>query len=256
MEQLSAENVKHAEIYVSVGACVWWGRKFEEIIAGMERGRVRGARDFGMSVYWLFDAVRHLGVEAAQCVAELAVKLKNDSVVGFGIGGDERRAAPEMFREVYEYCAGHGLRLTCHAGEVVGAESVWGALNVLRTERIGHGTTCWQDPVLLSYLADAQVPIEVSVSSNLHTGSVTSIEQHPLKSYYDLGLMVTLNTDDPALFDTSMAREYQLVQDAFGFTDAQLKQLARNAFQASFLPEEKKREFLKSVELVPVEPEK
>ncbi|MFB3814532.1 MAG: adenosine deaminase [Terriglobales bacterium] len=246
MERLAAENVKHAEVYVAVGTCLYWGRSFEEIFQGLERGRERGERDFGVSLYWIFDAVRHFGAEAAMCVAERAVKLKHrDSVVGFGIGGDERRAAPELFRDVYEYAASHGLRLTCHAGETVGPDSVWGALHALRTERIGHGTTCWQDPQLLAYLLDAQVPIEVSVSSNVRTGCVRGLEQHPLRQYFDLGLLVTLNTDDPAMFETTIGREYQIAQDVFGFTDEQLKRLAMNSFAASFLPDEKKREYLR-----------
>jgi adenosine deaminase/aminodeoxyfutalosine deaminase len=134
IQSLAAQNVKHAEVYVAVGTCIWWGRRFDEVFEGLERGRRRGERDFGVSLYWIFDAVRHFGPEAAMTVAEHAVKMKHyDSVVGFGIGGDERRAAPELFREVYAYCAKNGLRLTCHAGETIGPESVWGALNALRT---------------------------------------------------------------------------------------------------------------------------
>jgi adenosine deaminase/aminodeoxyfutalosine deaminase len=244
LEKLAAQNVRHAEIFVAVGAALWWGRQCDDIFAGLERGRLRGEHDFGISVYWIFDAVRHLGPEAAQHVAEHAVRLKErGSVVGFGLGGDERRAAPELFREVYAYCARHGLRLTCHAGEVVGPHSVWGALSALGSERIGHGTSCWQDPSLLAHLLESQVPLEVSLTSNLRTGAVASLADHPLKTYYDLGLMVTLNTDDPELFGASLNGEYQLAQDVFGFTDAQLAQLARNSFAASFLPEARKREY-------------
>ena len=255
MERLAAQNVLHAEVTISVGACLWWGRRFEDVFAGAERGRVRGERDFGVSLYWIFDAVRHLGAEAAMRVAELAVQLKDSGgIIAYGIGGDERRAAPELFRDVFAYCGRHGLRLTCHAGEVAGAQSVWGALKALHAERIGHGVTCEQDPALLAYLREARVPVEMSLSSNLRTGCVPRMEDHPLKRYFDLGLMVTLNTDDPALFQTSLVREYQIAQDAFGFTDAQLKQLAMNSFHASFLPEEKQREFLKRFEQMPVTP--
>lgn len=246
MERLAAQNVKHAEIFIAVGACLWWGHRFEDIFVGLERGRVGGERDFGISVYWLFDAVRHLGPEAAQCVAEHAVRQQDcGSVVGFGIGGDERRAAPELFRKVYQYSASHGLRLTCHAGEIVGPHSVWGALRALSAERIGHGTSCWQDTALLAHLLETQVPVEISLTSNLRTGAISALARHPLKTYFDLGLLVTLNTDDPEMFGTSLAGEYQLAQDVFGFTDAQLARMARNSFQASFLPVEKKREYLR-----------
>jgi len=246
MERLAAENVKHAEVYVSVGACLWWERNFDDIFLGLERGRVRGERDFGVSLYWLFDAVRHFGPERAMLVAESAVKHKvYDSVIGFGIGGDERRARPELFAHVYAYAARNGLRLTCHAGETNGPDSVWAALQVLKAERIGHGLHCWQDRELLAYLVQCQVPVEVSLTSNLRTGCIRILRQHPVKTYFDLGVLITLNTDDPALFETTITREYQLAQEVFGFNDVQLVQLARNSFRASFLPESKKQEYLK-----------
>jgi adenosine deaminase/aminodeoxyfutalosine deaminase len=247
LQRLAAENVKHAEVYVAVGACLWWGRNFEEVFAGLERGRIQGERDFGVSLFWIFDAVRHFGPEKAMEVAELATSLQqHSSVVGFGIGGDERRAGPELFREVYAFAARQGLRLTCHAGETNGPASVWGAIHALKTERIGHGLHCWYDRELLAHLLARQIPLEISVSSNLRTGCISALPQHPLKTYFDLGLLVTLNTDDPAMFETTLSREYQLAQDVFGFTDPQLRQLAMNSFRASFLPEAKKREYLDS----------
>lgn len=245
MQRLADQNVKHAEVYVSAGVCFWWGRRFEEIFLGLERGRERGERDFGLSLYWILDAVRHFGPEKAMQVAECAAQLSRcDSVVGFGIGGDERRAGPELFSEVYAYAARHGLRLTCHAGEVDGPDSIWGALRALKSERIGHGLSAWRDHELLACLLDEQVPLEISVTSNVRTGCLRTLEQHPVKTYFDLGLLITLNTDDPAMFATSLGREYQIVQDQFGFTEAQLRQLAMNSFQASFLPENKKKEHL------------
>jgi adenosine deaminase/aminodeoxyfutalosine deaminase len=246
LQQLAAQNVMHAEVYVSVGACLWWGRDFDQLFAGMERGRERGEREFGVSLYWIFDAVRHLGPERAMQVAERAAELRSTgSVIGFGLGGDERRAGPELFGKVYEYAARQGLRLLCHAGETVGPDSIWTALKMLKTERIGHGLTAWQDRALLSYLADSQVPLEICVTSNLRTGCIHHLKQHPLKTFFDLGLLVTLNSDDPAMFGTTLAREYQIAQDIFGFNKEQLKRLAMNSFQASFLPGEKKKEYLK-----------
>src|SRR5207248_10375894 len=138
MEQLKSENVLHAEVFVSVGVCIWRKQDFAAIFEGLERGRQRGERDFGISLLWIFDAVRQFGAEAAQRVAELAVRFTDRNVVGFGIGGDERRAALELFRDVYAYCHDHGLHLTAHAGETAGPDSIWGALN-LKAERIGHG---------------------------------------------------------------------------------------------------------------------
>jgi len=243
MEKLKAENVLHAEVYVSVGVCLWRKQDFDSIFRGMERGRERGERDFGISLLWIFDAVRQFGADKAQLVAEIAARYKGGSVVGFGIGGDERQAAPELFRDVYAYAAKNGLRLTAHAGETAGPGSVWGALN-LPAERIGHGFTAGQDSELVEALSKRQIPVEICITSNLRTGICPTIAEHPVRNYFDQGVMVTLNTDDPAMFATSLSREYQLAQDAFGFTDEHLRELARNSFEASFLPADKKLGFL------------
>ena len=243
MQQLKAQNVLHAEVYISVGICLYRKQDFPAIFEGLERGRSRGERDVGVSLIWIFDAVRHFGSAEAQKVAELAVRYRDRNVVGFGIGGDELRAGPELFREVYSYCADNGLRLTVHAGETAGPESIWGALN-LRAERIGHGLTAQHDHDLMQELAQRQVPIEICVTSNVKTGVCPNLADHPVRRYFEEGLMITLNTDDPAIFGTSLSREYQLVQENFSFSDEHLRELARNSFEAAFLPPEKKLEFL------------
>jgi adenosine deaminase/aminodeoxyfutalosine deaminase len=243
MEKLKAENVLHAEVYVSVGVCLWRKQDFDAIFEGLERGRERGERDFGTSLLWIFDAVRQFGPDAAREVFETAVRHRERSVVAVGIGGDEQKAPPEMFREAYVYAADHGLHLTAHAGETAGPESVWGALN-LRAERIGHGLSAVQDAELMEELAKRQVPVEICLTSNLRTGSCPALNAHPVRQYFDHGVMITLNTDDPAMFGTSLAQEYQLAQRQFGFTDEHLRELARNSFEASFLPAEKKLTFL------------
>ena len=243
MEQLKAENIPHAEIYVSVGVCLWRKQDFNAIFEGLDRGRLRGERDFGVSVLWIFDAVRQFGPGAAQDVFELAARYHDRSVIGVGIGGDEQKAPPELFREAYAYAANQGLRLTAHAGENAGPESIWGALN-LGAERLGHGLTASQDPELVEELARRQIPVEICLTSNLRTGCCGKISDHPVRRYFDQGLMITLNTDDPAMFGTSLTREYELAQAEFGFTDEHLRELARNSFEASFLPPEKKLHFL------------
>jgi aminodeoxyfutalosine deaminase len=243
MQRLKEENVLHAEVYIAVGVCLYRRQDFAAIFEGLERGRAHGARDFGVSLLWIFDATRHFGVEEAQKVFELAVQYQDRHVVGVGIGGDEQKAPPELFRSVYGYAADNGLRLTAHAGETGPPESVWGALN-LHAERIGHALTAAQDPDLIDELGQRQIPLELCITSNLRTGVCKAIAEHPARNYFDQGLMITLNTDDPALFGTTLAREYQLAQDTFSFTDEHLRELARNSFEASFLPAEKKVEFL------------
>jgi len=243
MQRLKEENILHAEVYVAVGVCLFRKQDFPAIFDGLERGRARGARDFGVSLLWIFDATRHFGVEEAQRVFELASRYRDRQVVGIGIGGDEQKAPPELFRSVYAYAEDHGLRLTAHAGETGPPESVWGALN-LHAERIGHAFTAAHDPDLIEELAQRQIPVELCITSNLRTGVCKAIAEHPTKNYFDQGIMITLNTDDPALFGTTLSREYQLAQETFGFSDEHLRELARNSFEASFLPAEKKLELL------------
>lgn len=253
MEKLKSENILHAEVYVSVGVCLWRKQDFDAIFEGLERGRERGERDFGVSLLWIFDAVRQFGVEAAKPVVELAVRYHDRNVVGFGIGGDERKAEPELFREVYSYAREHGLRLTAHAGETAGPGSIWGALN-LRVERLGHALTAIQDGELMEELAHRQIPIEICITSNLRTGCCRTIQDHPVRNYFDQGLMITLNSDDPAIFGTSLSREFRLAQQHFGFSDEHLRELARNSFEASFLAAEKKLEFLNLFDSLAVRP--
>jgi aminodeoxyfutalosine deaminase len=247
MQRLRQQNVLHAEVYVSVGVIHWRGQEFGPIFEGMERGRERGQRDFGVSLLWIFDAVRHFGPEAAADVFDLAAKLRERNVVGIGIGGDERRGPADWFRELYKKAAGQGLRLTAHAGETTGPESVWGALN-MGVERIGHGLSIARDPELMEVLAHKQVPVEVCICSNLRTGVCPQLSEHPVRRFFDEGLMITLNTDDPAMFQSSLSREYEIAEQEFGFTQDQLRELARNSFEASFLPVEKKLRFLQQID--------
>ena len=243
MERLHEQRVLHGEVYISVGVVDWRKQEFEPLFEGLERGRLRGQRDFGVSVFWIFDAVRHFGVEPARRVFELAVRYRQQTVIGVGIGGDERRGPAEAFKDLYRYAADHGLRRTAHAGETTGADSIWAALNI-GAERLGHVLSAPQDAELVEVLAQRQIPVEICMSSNLRTGCIADLPQHPVRQLFDQGLLVTLNTDDPAMFHTSLNHEYELAQDLFEFTDEHLRELARNSFEASFLPAEEKVKML------------
>jgi len=246
MQKLHAQNVLHAEVYISAGVVQWRGQEFAPLFEGAERGRQHGERDFGISLYWIFDAVRHFGVEDAQGVVEEAIRFQDRNVIGIGLGGDERRAGPEQFRSVYEHAARNGLRLTVHAGETVGPESIWGALRELKADRIGHGLRAIEDPELVRHLAAKQIPVEVCITSNVLTGCCATVEEHPIRRLFDAGVMVTLNTDDPDMFHTTLTNEYRIAQQVFGFTKAELRELAKNSFRVSFLPETKKQEILEN----------
>ncbi|MGI8770660.1 MAG: adenosine deaminase [Acidobacteriaceae bacterium] len=252
VEALARQGVVHAEVYVSVGVVSSWRRvEFELLFAGMERGRLRAEAEFGVTVYWIFDAVRHFGEEEAGLVFRKAAEMRGEhaSIAGIGIGGDERRTGAEPFRELYAEAKDAGLRLTAHAGETVGPEGVWAALNI-GAERIGHGLSAQHDSELMEVLIERQVPVEVCVTSNVRTGCCTSLANHPLRRYFDAGLMVTLNSDDPTLFGSDLLAEYRLAQRHFDFTEEQLREVAANSVEASFLPPERKVAILQQIEAV------
>jgi aminodeoxyfutalosine deaminase len=236
MEKLKAQNVVHAEVYVSVGIIFWRGQQFEAIFEGLERGRERAARDFGVSLYWIFDATRHFGVEAAAQVFEKAAQLRDRHVIGIGIGGDEQRGPANWFTDLYARAADRGLRLTAHAGESVGPESIWSAVRDLKAERIGHGLNAIQDSELMDYLAEHQIPIEVCPSSNVRTGCCLSFAEHPLRKYVDHGMRVVLSSDDPDMFGTNLTREYEISATEFGLSRDQLKEIARASLESAFVP--------------------
>ena len=250
LERLARQGVVHAEVYVSVGVIYYWGRsEVEPLFAGMESARVAAERDFGITAYWIFDAVRQFGTEAAARVFREAAELRRSypSIVGIGLGGDERHTGAEPFRELYAGARDAGLRLTAHAGESVGPEGIWGALNI-GAERIGHGLTASHDSELIEVLAERQVPVEICISSNLRTGCCVRLADHPVRRYFDAGLMVTLNSDDPAMFSSDLEDEYRLAQAEFAFTREHLRELAANSVEASFLPPERKVELLRQIE--------
>src|ERR1700758_2329037 len=249
---LVAQGVVHAEVYVSVGVVYYWRRvEFEPLFAGMERARLRAERELGITILWIFDAVRHFGVEEAARVFRKAAEMHREhaSIVGIGIGGDERRTGAEPFRELYAEASEAGLRLTAHAGETVGPEGIWGALNI-GAERLGHGLSAQHDAELMEVLAERQVPIEICITSNVRTGSCVSLPEHPVRRYFDSGLMITLNSDDPTLFGSDLCGEYQLAEREFQFTHEQLRELASNSIEASFLPPERKVAALRAIEAV------
>lgn len=250
LERLARQGVVHAEVYVSVGVVYYWRRcDFEPLFEGMERARRRAEAELGISVYWIFDAVRHFGPEEAALVFRKAAEMRAQfpSIVGIGIGGDERRTGAEPFRELYAEARDAGLRLTAHAGETVGPEGIWGALNV-GAERLGHALSAIHDPELMELLVVRQVPLEICVTSNLKTGCCLRPEDHPVRRYFDAGLMVTLNSDDPALFGSDLEDEYRLAERGYGFTGEHLRELAANSIEASFLPAETKVALLRRIE--------
>jgi len=229
LSSLERQNVRYAEITLSAGVTLLRKQDFAPIYEAVRQA----AAESTVEVYWILDAIRHFGPEQAMQVAQLAAERVNDGVVAFGIGGDEARGPAEWFRDAFDYARKQGLRLTAHAGETTGPESVWGALEI-GAERIGHGIRSIEDPALLRELRDRAVPLEVCISSNVATGAVSSLEVHPVRRLYDAGVPLILNSDDPAMFHTNLTQEYELARDRFGFSEAELHELSENSFRHAF----------------------
>jgi aminodeoxyfutalosine deaminase len=228
-ERLESEGVTYVEVTLSAGVVLWKQQPFAPVYDAVAREAARSR----ITVRWILDAIRQFGAETAQPVFELAAERVGDGVVAVGIGGDEERGPARWFADLYREARDRGLRLTCHAGEIAGPASVWEALEI-GAERIGHGIRAIEDPALLARLIEKDVPLEVCITSNLRTGAVASLAEHPVKKLFDAGVPIVLNTDDPALFGCTLAGEYDLAARAFGFTQEQLAALARNSFRYAF----------------------
>ncbi len=255
IRDLAAQGVVHTEVYISWGILLHFKPQLaiRDVMDAVERARMRAEKEFGVSLLWLIDAVRHFGVDEAAAVFRLAAELRAayPSIVGIGIGGDEARGPAEPFRELYAEARAAGLRLTAHAGEstgpIDGPASIWSAINI-GAERIGHGLAAQHDADLLRILAERQIPVEINVTSNLRTGCCSAVDQHPVREYFEGGLMLTLNSDDPPMFGSNLLEEYILIQREFAFSLDQMREFAANSIEASFLPPTRKLKLLAAVE--------
>ena len=229
LERLAAQNVRYAEITLAAGVVLWKGQEFTPVFDAV----AEAACGSPVTVRWILDAVRQFGVEPAMQVAVLAAERVDRGVVAYGIGGSEERGPAAWFTEVFAFAKRSGLRLTAHAGESMGPESVWAALD-LGAERIGHGIAAVRDPKLISHLREHDIPLEICITSNLVTGVVKRLEEHPVRALYDAGVPIVLNSDDPGMFGCSLTDEYRLAARAFGFTVAELRGIAENGFRYRF----------------------
>lgn len=248
-ERLAEQGVVHAEVFISVGVIYLWRNHdphcFEPIFEGLELARERAERELGLTIYWIFDAVRHFSLEEAERVFRKAIEMKQryPSIIGIGLGGDERRCGSEPFKELYAVAKAAGLRLTNHAGETTPPTAIWEALEI-GSERIGHVLSAIADDGLMEELRVRQIGLELNPTSNVRTGVCGSFAEHPLRRYFDAGLLVTLNSDDPAFFGSDLEGEFLLAHAEQGFTVDELRRLASNSIRASFLPEAAKAEWL------------
>lgn len=239
LDSLAAEGVVYAEIAVSAREQMNQGIPLEEIAGCLEGA----SRHPSVRVGWIVDLVRDFGPDAALDLVRGIVGLRSPHIVGITIGGSEHRFPPELFEGAYRVAREAGLRLTAHAGEGLGPGSVRGALDVLGVERVGHGVRAAEDPALLRLLAARGIPLEICPTSNLRTGIYPSYAAHPLRLFHRAGIPVTVSTDDPTFFGTTLCGEYQRLLE-MGLTEADLLEVAENGFRHAFLPEPDKARYL------------
>ena len=241
-EQLLAQNVVYAEVTLSVGVMLLRKQRpeanFEALLSAIEPFERRG-----LSIRWVFDAVRQFGAEAAMAVVEVAKNCRSKAIVAFGIGGDEMQVPTAEFRRVYDRAAGDGLHRLIHAGEIGPPQKIREAIEFLGVERVGHGIAAIKDPALMDLLAERRIPLEICPQSNLRTGALTQqlarkdahIKDHPLPTLFRHGIPVALSTDDPALFDTTLRDEYGNAA-RMGLQENELEQICQMGFQYAFNP--------------------
>ncbi|WP_106581857.1 adenosine deaminase [Murinocardiopsis flavida] len=246
-ERLAAQRVRYAEVHVSLYGHLMRGIPAHVVWAGLEHGRRAAERDHGIRLRWIPDFPGDYGLDAAESTLDSVLAARPDSVLGFGVGGMEVDLTP--FAGVFGRAVADGLHSLPHAGESTTADQVWSAVRALRAERIGHGIRSVADPRLMAHLRETQLPVDVSITSNLRTRSVARAAEHPLPHMLAAGLLVTLNTDDPPMFGTDLTNEYRTAH-RLGLDLGALAQLARNGVAASFLDARGKREITAEIDAV------
>jgi adenosine deaminase len=235
---LAAQNIRYAEVFYSPGDFARFGLTPQGLTEAIRRGLERVP---GIEIALVADLVRDFGPERGAAVLEQVAEVRTLGVIGIGIGGSEQDYPPEPFAAVYARARALGFHTSAHAGEAAGAESIRAAIEVLHADRIGHGTRLEEDPALLAQLTRTQVPLEMCPLSNVRTGVVSSIEAHPIRRYFEAGLLVTVNSDDPKMFGNSLAEEYRLLEERLGFCRDEIREVILNGIRASWMPEEKKK---------------
>ncbi|QWF77041.1 adenosine deaminase [Amycolatopsis sp. CA-230715] len=249
---LAAQNVRYAEVTVTPYNHLLDGLSGDDLLDGLASGRAAAARDHGVDLAWCFDIPGEKGVKAGRETLAFALGERPDGLVSFGLGGPETGVGRALFTPMFTAAREAGLRSVPHAGETTGPATIWSAVHDLGAERIGHGTSAAADPRLLEHLAEHRIPLEVCPTSNVCTRQVDSIEAHPVRRMLDHGVTVTLNTDDPGMFDATLNGEYVAVAEALGLTRGEIAQLARNAITASFLAGSRRDALLAEIDSVAV----
>ena len=240
---LMQQNIRYAEVFYTPSDFFRRGLETQRLTDVIRSGLSRVP---GIEIALIADACRDNGPKNADRVLSDINDVKNLGVIGITIGGSEQVYPPEPFAEVYEKARQLGFHTTAHAGEAAGPESIWGAIKSLKVERIGHGTRAIEDDALVDYLAEHRIPIEICPISNVRTRVVESIEKHPVRRYFDRGIPISINTDDPKMFGNSLSEEYQALETKLGFSREEIRRIIIQGIATSWLPENRKRELVET----------
>jgi adenosine deaminase len=245
---LAAQQVRYAEITVTPYTSIVRGIAAEAFCEAIEDARRTVERDNDISLRWCFDIPGEAGLEAADVTLDVALRCRPDGLVSFGLGGPEIGVPRPQFASHFAQAKAAGLHSVPHAGESTGPQTIWDAIDLLGAERIGHGISAAQDPTLMQALVDREIALEVCPTSNVRTRSVPSLAAHPLPALVEAGVTVTINSDDPPMFATTLVEEYVVAADLLGLDQAGIADLARAAALSSFAPADAKAGLLAEID--------
>lgn len=248
-EYLVENGITYCEAFFAPSAFIKKGFKYEEMVAIFDKCIEKIQSEHGISVKLLMDVSRTFGCENAMNNYKMMKSVPSKNIIGIGLGGAEQKGPAKEFEPVFTLALKEGFKAVAHAGEDVGPESVWDSINFLHAQRIGHGITSIQDSELVKKLSETQLPLEICITSNTFTKKIVQkAEEHPVREFFDKNLLVTINTDDPVFFKTTLLNEYWICFSKLNFTMNEIKKLILNSFKATFLTEEEKSFWYKKVE--------
>jgi adenosine deaminase len=246
--ELAGQQVRYAELTLTPYSSIERGIAAEAFCEAVEDARASAARDHGVRLVWSFDIPGEAGVPAADVTLDVATRIRPDGLISFGLGGPEIGVPRGQFARHFAAARAAGLHRVPHAGESTGPATIWSALTDLGAERIGHGIAAAQDPQLLEHLAAHGIPLEICPTSNVRTGCVPSLDEHPLPHIAAAGVPFTINTDDPPMFATTLNTEYAVAARLLGLEEQGLADLSRAAVRQSFLPPADQRALLAEID--------
>jgi len=258
-KERARQHILYSEVTFTIEtSCLLTKLPWQTILDALNKGRMRAQRDFGIKWIWIFDISRD---NSHQMMAFDIVKQSRErQVIALGLSGDEAKITIDRFIPIFNQARDLGIFRTIHAGELAGPDSIWDAIKLLHAQRIGHGVRGIEDNALIKELYSQQIPLEICITSNICLGIYPDYSSHPINKLWDAGLFITINDDDPALFNNSLTDEYKLLIDKFGFDLEKLKRVIFNGINASFLSHDEKgnlrRQFAEEFEQLEIDLEK